>query len=130
MLATHGVSVRFGGNVAVSDVNIEVLRDEIVGLIGTNGAGKSTLMNAIGGYVPSEGKVVLLGKNVERLGSPARSGIGLGRTFQAAAYLPKESCLRAKRIRSGAKRSRTGGLTATEMKLSAVISLKIPSDER
>ena len=89
MLATHGVSVRFGGNVAVSDVNIEVLRDEIVGLIGTNGAGKSTLMNAIGGYVPSEGKVVLLGKNVERLGSPARSGIGLGRTFQAAALFPE-----------------------------------------
>lgn len=88
-LRTSSVTVRFGGNVAVSDVSIDVGRDEIVGLIGTNGAGKSTLMNAIGGYVPSEGGVVLLGQHIESLASPVRSTMGLGRTFQAATLFPE-----------------------------------------
>ncbi|GJM37653.1 MAG: hypothetical protein DHS20C19_10200 [Acidimicrobiales bacterium] len=88
-LKTSNVTVRFGGNVAVSDVSIDVGRDEIVGLIGTNGAGKSTLMNAIGGYVPAEGTVTLLGKNIQSLASPVRSSMGLGRTFQAATLFPE-----------------------------------------
>ena len=88
-LAAHDITVRFGGNVAVSGVSLEVGRDEIVGLIGTNGAGKSTLMNAIGGYVPSTGRIELLGRSIESLGSPARAGIGLGRTFQAATLFPE-----------------------------------------
>ena len=53
VLRTHDITVNFGGNIAVDHVDIDVRRDEIVGLIGTNGAGKSTFMNAIGGYVPS-----------------------------------------------------------------------------
>lgn len=88
-LATHDITVRFGGNVAVSGVSIEVGRDEIVGLIGTNGAGKSTLMNAIGGYVPSTGRVELLGRSIEGLSSPKRAELGLGRTFQAATLFPE-----------------------------------------
>jgi ABC-type branched-subunit amino acid transport system ATPase component/ABC-type branched-subunit amino acid transport system permease subunit len=88
-LQTSNITVRFGGNVAVSDISIDVGRDEIVGLIGTNGAGKSTLMNAVGGYVPAEGKVRLLGKNIESLASPTRSAMGLGRTFQAATLFPE-----------------------------------------
>jgi ABC-type branched-subunit amino acid transport system ATPase component len=89
VLTTNQVSVRFGGNVAVSDVSIQVNRDEIVGLIGTNGAGKSTLMNAIGGYVPSTGKVQLMGKDVSGLSAPARARTGMGRTFQAATLFPE-----------------------------------------
>jgi ABC-type branched-subunit amino acid transport system ATPase component/ABC-type branched-subunit amino acid transport system permease subunit len=88
-LATHDITVRFGGNVAVSGVTMEVGREEIVGLIGTNGAGKSTLMNAVGGYVPSDGKVELLGKSIESLSSPNRAKLGLGRTFQAATLFPE-----------------------------------------
>ena len=88
-LATHDITVRFGGNVAVSGVSLDVGRDEIVGLIGTNGAGKSTLMNAIGGYVPATGKIELLGTSVESLGAPTRAGLGLGRTFQAATLFPE-----------------------------------------
>jgi ABC-type branched-subunit amino acid transport system ATPase component len=62
---------------------------EVIGLIGTNGAGKSTLLNAIGGYVPADGTVELLGRDVS--GSPAhrRAGQGLGRTFQAATLFPE-----------------------------------------
>jgi len=88
-LDAKNITVRFGGNVAVSDASIEVGRDEIVGLIGTNGAGKSTLMNAIGGYVPADGRVALLGKSIEGLSSPNRAKLGLGRTFQAATLFPE-----------------------------------------
>ena len=42
VLRTHDITVNFGGNIAVDHVDIDVRRDEIVGLIGTNGAGKST----------------------------------------------------------------------------------------
>lgn len=88
-LRVVGVSVRFGGNVAVDDVSIRVGDGEIVGLIGTNGAGKSTLMNAIGGYVPSTGAVHLSGRDVSSLGVSARAHLGLGRTFQTALLFPE-----------------------------------------
>ena len=57
---------------------------ELVGLIGTNGAGKSTLMNAIGGFVPADGRVEVLGRDVTRLPAYRRHRLGLGRGFQAA----------------------------------------------
>jgi ABC-type branched-subunit amino acid transport system ATPase component len=88
-LATHDVTVRFGGLVAVDGVSVEVAANEIVGLIGTNGAGKSTFMNAVGGFVPSTGTVELLGTDVSRLRAAKRAQHGLGRTFQAARLFPE-----------------------------------------
>jgi ABC-type branched-subunit amino acid transport system ATPase component len=84
VLTTHGVTVRFGGRVAVDNVSIRVGAHEVVGLIGTNGAGKTTLMNAIGGFVPSAGQVELLGSDVTALAPERRARRGLGRTFQGA----------------------------------------------
>jgi ABC-type branched-subunit amino acid transport system ATPase component len=84
LLTTVGVSVRFGGRVAVDDVAIRVGAHEVVGLVGSNGAGKTTLMNAIGGFVPAGGRVELLGKDVTDLAPERRARLGLGRTFQAA----------------------------------------------
>lgn len=88
-LAASGITVRFGGNVAVADVTVTVARDEIVGLIGNNGAGKSTFMNAVGGYVPSTGSVELLGQAIDGLSPARRAARGLGRTFQAATLFPE-----------------------------------------
>jgi len=51
-LALEGVSVRFGGIRALSDVSMTVDVGEVVGLIGPNGAGKTTAFNAITGYLP------------------------------------------------------------------------------
>ena len=89
VLRTHDITVNFGGNIAVDHVDIDVRRDEIVGLIGTNGAGKSTFMNAIGGYVPSLGSVELIGLDISDLSPPRRSREGMGRTFQAATLFPE-----------------------------------------
>ncbi len=88
-LEVTGVSVRFGGIVAVDDVSLRVGSDEIVGLIGTNGAGKSTLMNAIGGFVPATGTAYLHGHDLTAMGPAQRARAGLGRTFQAARLFPE-----------------------------------------
>ncbi len=89
VLATQGLTVRFGGIVAVNDVSIDVGRDEIVGLIGANGAGKTTLMNAIGGFVAASGHVTVMGTDVSKLSPSARARTGLGRTFQSAMLFPE-----------------------------------------
>ena len=60
-LRARGVRVRFGHRVVVDDVDLEVAPGEVVGLIGANGAGKSTFMNAIGGYLPSDGVIEVAG---------------------------------------------------------------------
>jgi ABC-type branched-subunit amino acid transport system ATPase component/ABC-type branched-subunit amino acid transport system permease subunit len=88
-LSTSDTSVRFGGNLAVDKVSVTVGRDEIVGLIGTNGAGKTTLMNAIGGFVPAEGRIGLFGTDVTSYSAQRRARMGLGRTFQAAKLFPE-----------------------------------------
>lgn len=82
-LEVSGVTVRFGGHQALSDVSLSVDEGQIVGLIGPNGAGKTTLFNAVCGVVtPSSGSVRLMGRDVSRLTTHRRARLGLGRTFQ------------------------------------------------
>ncbi|HET6950703.1 MAG TPA: branched-chain amino acid ABC transporter permease/ATP-binding protein [Acidimicrobiales bacterium] len=111
VLATAGITVAFGGIHAVSDVAIRVDPGEIVGLIGTNGAGKSTLMNAIGGYVPSAGRVELAGEDVSARAPHARARRGLGRSFQAATLFPELTVRETVQLALEA-RHRTGLLSA------------------
>ncbi len=89
VLATDQLTVRFGGLTAVNAVAFRAMPGEVIGLIGNNGAGKSTLLNAIGGYLPSKGRVQLLGRDVSRKKAHQRARLGLGRTFQAAALYPE-----------------------------------------
>jgi branched-chain amino acid transport system ATP-binding protein len=82
-LVAREVSVSFGGVHAVVDVDLEVEEGRIVGLIGPNGAGKTTFIDAITGFVRSEGRVELDGRDLT--GSPphARARAGLARTWQS-----------------------------------------------
>jgi branched-chain amino acid transport system ATP-binding protein len=82
-LAARGVSVRYGGVRALSDVSLEVPEGKIVGLIGPNGAGKTTLVDAITGFVQFDGRVEIAGEDVTQLKPHARIRRGLGRTWQA-----------------------------------------------
>jgi ABC-type branched-subunit amino acid transport system ATPase component len=82
-LSCAGVTVHFGGLIAVSDVDLEVPPAAIVGLVGPNGAGKTTLFGVLSGLVrPSRGAVSLDGQDVTGLSPQARAARGLARTFQ------------------------------------------------
>jgi ABC-type branched-subunit amino acid transport system ATPase component len=82
-LAASGVTVRFGGLTALSDVSIDVGPGRIAGLVGPNGAGKSTLLAVLSGLLrPNAGRVVLGGQDVTGASPRSRAGRGLARTFQ------------------------------------------------
>jgi len=83
-IEVKGLTVRLGGPAVVDDVDLHVDTGEIVGLIGSNGAGKSTVMNAVGGFVRSQGSVSILGRDVTKMQPARRARLGLGRTFQGA----------------------------------------------
>jgi branched-chain amino acid transport system ATP-binding protein len=83
VLKTRGISVRFGGLQAVADVDLDVGEGRLVGLIGPNGAGKTTFIDAISGFVRSEGEVELDGADLTGLPPHARAQRGLARTWQS-----------------------------------------------
>ena len=94
LLKAEGITKRFGGLVAVSDVSFEVAGREILGLIGPNGAGKSTIFNLISGYYRlSAGRLSFDDRRVEGLPIWRLARLGLVRTFQHESLL-KEMTVR------------------------------------
>ncbi len=83
VLETKNLGIRFGGLQAAQDVNLKLMDNEIVGLIGHNGAGKTTVFNLLTGvYVPTEGDIELLGRSLRGKKTNEIAAAGIGRTFQ------------------------------------------------
>lgn len=83
VLAVSGLTMRFGGLLAVDGVDFEVMRNEVFAIIGPNGAGKTTVFNCVGGfYKPTAGSVIMDGKKINGLPSHKVARHGLVRTFQ------------------------------------------------
>lgn len=83
MLKLDNISRHFGGVKAVDQLNLEVHRGEILGLIGPNGSGKSTTVNLITGlYTPSAGKLWFDGQDIAQCSPNQRIELGIARTFQ------------------------------------------------
>ena len=83
ILRTEQVTKRFGGLVAVDQIDFEIPRGAIVSLIGPNGAGKTTVFNMIAGmYKPSAGRVIFEGKVISHLAPHRITHLGIARTFQ------------------------------------------------
>ena len=83
ILEARRVTRRFGGLVAVREVDFQVGPGQIVGLIGPNGAGKTTFFNCITGmYTPSEGDVLFEGRRINGLPPDRITKLGVARTFQ------------------------------------------------
>jgi branched-chain amino acid transport system ATP-binding protein len=104
LLRGRGITRRWGGLVAVSEVSLDLKRGELHAVIGTNGAGKSTLINILSGEIPpSAGTVELLGQDVTAWSQPRRAQAGLGRSYQRTTLYPSFSVLENCRLAAQAR---------------------------
>jgi branched-chain amino acid transport system ATP-binding protein len=89
LLTVDGVRVEFGGIIALADLSFTIDEGQICALIGPNGAGKTTLFNCVSRlYQPSEGRILLDGRNLLALPAHRIARAGIARTFQNLALFP------------------------------------------
>jgi len=92
VLRTEGLVKRFGGLLAINNVNFKLKEGEIKGLIGPNGAGKTTFYNLVTGvYKPDAGRVLLLDEDITGMAPHEICRKGLVRTYQVTSIFPKLS---------------------------------------
>jgi branched-chain amino acid transport system ATP-binding protein len=106
ILATRGVTMRFGGLSAVKTLTMNVARGSLYGLIGPNGAGKTTVFNVLTGvYAPTEGEIQFDGHRVDGQKPYEITKLGVARTFQNirlfADMTVLENVMTAHHLRSG-----------------------------
>jgi branched-chain amino acid transport system ATP-binding protein len=93
-LTLDGVTVRFGGVLAVDDVSMTVRAGERRAVIGPNGAGKTTLFRTVSGEIlPNAGRVELFGRDITRKAPNRRAHLGVGRTYQVTNLFPNLSVI-------------------------------------
>lgn len=94
VLELKGISRRFGGLNALSDVDLAVEPGEVVGLIGPNGAGKTTLVNVVTGvFRPTSGTVTFDGRRIDGMKPYQISRLGVARTYQVVQPFPELTVL-------------------------------------
>jgi len=94
VLSGRGLTMDFGGFIAVDRVDIDVHDGDIHALVGPNGAGKSTLLNIIGGQLRhTSGELNLLGRSLGTSTPHTRARLGIGRSFQLTSVIPGFTCL-------------------------------------
>jgi branched-chain amino acid transport system ATP-binding protein len=99
MLATHDLTIRFGGHAAVDGVSCAFETGTLTAIVGPNGAGKTTYFNLISGQLPATaGRVMLNGEDITALSAPQRSRRGLGRAFQLTNLFPNLTALENVRL--------------------------------
>ncbi|MCM5570980.1 ABC transporter ATP-binding protein [Burkholderiaceae bacterium FT117] len=83
ILEVEGLTKRFGGLTAVSNVSFAVNAGDVVGILGPNGAGKTTLYNLLTGFIPpDEGRVAFMGREIRGVAPHRIVRLGISRTFQ------------------------------------------------
>ncbi len=89
LLTVSGLGKRFGGFLALADVNLNVAEGERLGLIGPNGSGKSTLVNCLCGTMQNDsGQVTFAGQRLNGLTAHQRTRLGMARSFQLPRPFP------------------------------------------
>lgn len=98
-LETRGLTRRFGGFVAVDQVDLAVPQAEFRGLIGPNGAGKTTLFNLLmNALQPSAGRVSFFGRDITEIPEHERAHLGLARSFQSNQLFTEQTVFENVRI--------------------------------
>lgn len=83
LLSAKNLTIKFGGLTALSDFNLDIGKNEIIGLIGPNGAGKTTAFNILTGvYQPTEGYIEIMGDRISNLKPHNLAKRHIARTFQ------------------------------------------------
>jgi branched-chain amino acid transport system ATP-binding protein len=101
VLSVRGATKRFGGLVAVNELDFDVAEHEVMGLIGPNGSGKSTTLNLISGALPlTSGTIDLRGQPIGHLPAQEIARRGVARTFQLVRLLPSMTVL--ENVKAGA----------------------------
>jgi branched-chain amino acid transport system ATP-binding protein len=119
LLSVRGVTVRFGGIVALDGVTFDVPKGGVCGLIGPNGAGKTTLFNCLSRlYQYQEGDILFEGKSITATPAHEMSGLGIGRTFQNLAMFKTITVER--NIMIGAHARSSAGFTASALGFGSV----------
>jgi branched-chain amino acid transport system ATP-binding protein len=99
VLETRGLTIRFGGHVAVNSVSCSFRRGSLTAIVGPNGAGKTTYFNLLSGQLrATSGSVHLLGRDVTRHSVAGRARLGMGRGFQLTNLYPSLSVLENVRL--------------------------------
>ena len=105
VLRTEGLTIRFGGLAALSNVNFELRREEIRAIIGPNGAGKSTFFNCLTGVLhPTSGRILFNGGDITGLPPNLISRRGIARSYQITNILPNATALENVRIAAQSRR--------------------------
>jgi len=119
LLSVRGVTVRFGGIVALDGVTFDVPKGGICGLIGPNGAGKTTLFNCLSRlYQYQDGDIHFEGKSITATPAHDMAGLGIGRTFQNLAMFKTISVER--NVMIGAHCRSKAGFLASALGLGSV----------
>lgn len=109
MLRLRGLSRRFGGLVALDDVDLDIPPGTCHALIGPNGAGKSTLVNLVAGALrPSRGRVFFDGRDITGVSATRRARAGIARTFQHPAIFSRLSVAQNLSLATAGRRDHSG----------------------
>jgi branched-chain amino acid transport system ATP-binding protein len=121
VLRTRELSKRFGAQVAVDAVDIDVRPGTLHAIIGPNGAGKTTLFNLLSGELrPTGGAIVFADRDITRLDATSRSQLGIGRSFQRTNVFPKLTVFENVRLAAQSRTARSFALWETAASLPAV----------
>lgn len=129
LLLAEGVTMRFGGLVAVNSVDFNIPQGSIVSLIGPNGAGKTTFFNTITGlYKPTSGRLLFNGHDITRRSPSEVMELGIARTFQNIRLFANMTAL--ENVLVGQHCRMKSGVLASVLRLQTMVKEELSAREK